>query len=106
MRLDPKNQYFALNWIALADVLMGRCADAVSLIQQFLAHYPAFLGAHVLLAVAYVELVREQEGRVEAAEVTRLNPRFSMKAFQERLAFKDQAITERWAADLRKAGLN
>jgi adenylate cyclase len=105
MRLDPKNRDFPLNWIALADILAGRYTDAIPLIQQFLSSYPAFLGAHVTLAVAHMELGHDREARAEVAEILRLNPRFSITGFQKELAFRDHAINARWGSDLRQAGL-
>jgi adenylate cyclase len=106
MRLDPKEAYMFLDRIAIADVVMGRYTEAIPTMQQFLAHHPTMFSAHLLLAIAYIELGREREARAEAAEILRLNPSFSVKVNQARFgASKDPAIRERWAADLRSAGL-
>ena len=34
----------------------------------------------------------------------RISPRFTLKAAKERMALQDQALEERYLADLRKAG--
>jgi hypothetical protein len=48
---------------------------------------------------------REQEARAEAAEVLRLNPKFSVDSYAKRLMFKDQSVTDKFVDALRKAGL-
>jgi hypothetical protein len=48
---------------------------------------------------------REQEARAEAAEVLRLNPKFSVDSYANRLTFKDQSVTDNFVDALRKAGL-
>jgi len=58
------------------------------------------------LTVAYIE-VGEAAAREEAAEVLRINPRFSMEESMQRGRYliKDQTLRERFRADLSKAGL-
>ena len=41
----------------------------------------------------------------EAAEVLRLNPKFSLEVHRQRMPIKDPAVLERHIAALRKAGL-
>jgi hypothetical protein len=48
---------------------------------------------------------REQEAHVEAAEVLRLNPKFSVDSHAKKMVSKDQSVPENFAAALRKAGL-
>jgi len=60
--------------------------------------------AHVWQAIAYAELGRWEEVRAEALEIMRISPRFTLKAEKERMALQDQALEERYLADLRKAG--
>ena len=66
---------------------------------------PHVLGPHLFLAAVYSELGREAEARVEAAEVLRLNPQFSLEVHKQREPIKDPAVLERRLAALRKAGL-
>ena len=42
---------------------------------------------------------------ISAAEVLRLNPKFSLEVHKERVPIKDPAMLERHLAALRKAGL-
>jgi hypothetical protein len=48
---------------------------------------------------------REKEARDEAAEVLRINPKFSLDYYGKILQYKDHSVTDRMVAGLRKAGL-
>ena len=48
---------------------------------------------------------REKEARAEAAEVLRINPKFSLDKFAVTIPYKDQARTDLILDALRKAGL-
>jgi adenylate cyclase len=85
--------------------LAGKPAEAIAPLKQCLSHYPHFLRAHLLLAAVYSELGKEAEARAEAAEVLRINPKFSLEVHQQREPIKDPAMLERHIAALRKAGL-
>jgi Tetratricopeptide repeat len=74
-------------------------------VTKFLTHYPNNLPVHLILAIAYSELGREEEARAAAAEVLRINPKFSLEVHKERVPIKNPAVLERTLAALRKAGL-
>jgi adenylate cyclase len=63
------------------------------------------LPTHVRLAACYAALGREEEAHAEAAEVLRLNPKFSVKGQAKRIQTVDKAAKERYIDALRKAGL-
>jgi hypothetical protein len=48
---------------------------------------------------------REKEAHAEAAEVLRINPKFSVDSYAKVLPYKDQSLNGRFVAALRKAGL-
>ena len=48
---------------------------------------------------------REEDARAEAAEVLRINPKFSLDYFAKILPFKDQSVIDTHINALRKAGL-
>ncbi len=73
--------------------------------QRYLSRYPNILGAHLTLAAVYSELGQDAEARAEAAEVLRLNPKFSLEVHKQRAPIKDPVMLERHIAALRKAGL-
>jgi adenylate cyclase len=85
--------------------LAGRPEEAVVPLKQYLVRYPSILDAHLTLAAAYSELGQEAEARAQAAEVLRLNPKFSLEIHKERTPIKDPAMLERHIAALRKTGL-
>jgi adenylate cyclase len=66
---------------------------------------PDMFFAHLSLAATYIEMGREKEARSEAAEVLRMNPKFSLDNFAKTLYFKDQSVKEKHVDALRKAGL-
>ena len=48
---------------------------------------------------------REKEARAEAAEVLRVNPKFSLNSLAKMLPYKDQSQTDKIVNALRKAEL-
>ena len=105
MRLNPHYPSFYLVEFGRAYRSMGRYEEAIAALKSSLARNPNFLYAHLNLAVAYSESGRKEEARVEAAEVLRIDPAFSLERWGRIASYKDQAITERTLAALRQAGL-
>jgi adenylate cyclase len=91
--------------VGAAYALVGEPTEAIAPLKQYLTHYPNILGAHLTLAAVYSELDKAGEARAEAAEVLRLNPKFSLEVHKERVPIKDPTMLERHIAALRKAGL-
>jgi adenylate cyclase len=105
LRRKPFPVDLHLNFVGTTYYLVGRSEEAVVPLKQFLSRYPNLLFAHLVLAAVYSELGREAEARAEAAEVLRLNPKFSVEVHEERVPIKDPAMLERHIAALHKAGL-
>ena len=61
--------------------------------------------AHLVLAMSYGELGQDEKARAEAAEVLRINPKFSVEVLRQASPIKDRALRERLFDGLRKAGL-
>ena len=51
------------------------------------------------------DLGQAAEARAEAAEVLRLNPKFSLAVHRQRMPIKDPVVLEQHLAALRKAGV-
>jgi adenylate cyclase len=85
--------------------LAGQPAEAIAPLKQYLTRYPNILGAHLTLAAVYSELGRDAEAQAEAAEVLRINPKWSLEVWKQRVPYKDPAMLERVFTALRKAGL-
>jgi len=94
-----------LSSVGTAYYLAGQPEEAIAPLKQYLARYPNQLGPHLTLAAVYSKLGREAEARAEAAEVLRINSKFSLEVHKERVPIKDPAMLERHIAALRKAGL-
>jgi tetratricopeptide (TPR) repeat protein len=60
---------------------------------------------HAALAGVYIEMGREEEARAAAAEVLRINPKFSLEWYGKRVLLKDRTIVNAYIEALRKAGL-
>jgi TolB-like protein/class 3 adenylate cyclase/Flp pilus assembly protein TadD len=91
--------------VGIAYAVAGHYEEAVAPLQRFLSRYPNRLDIHLTLAAVYTELGQAAEAQAEAAEVLRLNPKFSLEVHKQRAPIKDPAALERHIAALRKAGL-
>jgi TolB-like protein/Flp pilus assembly protein TadD len=105
MRLNPHYPEYYPSILGYAYRLLGRYEEAVAAQQSALARNPDFLAGHSVLAVLYSELGQQEEARAQVREVLRISPQFSLKAYGQKLPFKDPADLKRYLAALRKAGL-
>jgi adenylate cyclase len=84
---------------------MERYEEAITVLKKSLHYKPDYYTAHLRLAICYAALGRKEEAHAEAAEVLRLNPKFSVKTFSKTFPISDKAVKERYIDALRKAGL-
>jgi tetratricopeptide (TPR) repeat protein len=105
LRLKPLMVDAHLDSVGAAYATAGRPEEALAPLQRYLSRYPNILPGHLMLAAVYSELGQAAEARAEAAEVLRLNPKFSLEVHRQRAPIKDPAVLERHLAALRKAGL-
>jgi len=82
-----------------------RFEEAVSAYKKAIQLSPNDLPAHIGLAATYSEMGREKEARAEAAEVLRINPKFSVDSYAKASGYKDQSERDKLAKALRRAGL-
>ena len=87
---SPLLQTSHLDSVGAAYYLAGRPEEAIAPLKQYLTRYPNILGAHLTLAAVYSELGKEAEARAEAAEVLRLNPKFSLEVHKRECRSKIQ----------------
>ena len=78
LRLEPEFVDEHLAGVGTAYAVAGRYEEARAALQRFLSRYPNRLDIHLMLAVVYSELGQAAEARAEAAEVLRLNSKFSL----------------------------
>jgi adenylate cyclase len=91
--------------VGIAYVVAGHYDEARAPLQRYLNRYPNRLHIHLMLAAVYSELGQAAEARAEAAEVLRLNSKFSLEVHKQRMPIKDPTVLERHIEALRKAGL-
>jgi adenylate cyclase len=110
IRLDPESEGFYLVDVGVADVVMGGYQEAAPLLEKYLTVYPNDPLAHSFECIAYAELGREADARAQAADIMRLNPRFTLEQMFKTIRLsKDVEIAKRqkrFDADLREAGLH
>jgi len=105
LRLNPHDPFFYLSVLGCAYHLLGRYEEAITTLQRALIRNPNYLAPHVYLVASYSESDQEEEAQLEAAEILRISPTFSLEVLGQRVPFKDQAELARFLAALRKAGL-
>ena len=82
-----------------------RYEEAVSAYKKAIHIAPDNVFAHVGLASTYSLMGRDSEARAEAAEVLRINPKFSLDYLEKIILFKDKSKKDQFFDALRKAGL-
>ena len=105
IRLDPIPPWYYFYWLGMGYLVMEQYDEAIVAYNEALDRSSGNWLARVPLTASYIFIDREDEARAEAAEILRLNPKFSLDYLEKRLSFKDQAFTERYVDALRKAGL-
>jgi adenylate cyclase len=85
--------------------MTGRLEEAVSAYKKSLQRAPENVLAHVALTGTYSLMGREGDARAEAAEVLRINPKFSVDHYAKIAAFKNQVRKDEFINALRNAGL-
>jgi len=105
MRLNPIPPG-AYAWsLGLSYARTGQYEEALPWCEKAVRQEPNDLLAHIMMTVVYSWSGRDEEARAEAAEVLRIQPKFSLEKFAKKLTDKDQEYKERFIGALRKAGL-
>ena len=99
----PPSLYFTL--LGAAHRQLGNIQKAIESYKNAIYKEPTNLIAHIGLAVCHFVSGYEEEARVQAQEVLKIDPSFSVDHFEKAIPFKDRAIAERLADALRKVGL-
>jgi adenylate cyclase len=83
----------------------GRFDEAVAAYKKSLQRAPNNFFAHLGLCATYSMMGLEREAQAEAAEVLRINPKFSLDYYAKVLICKDQSFVDNTVNSWRKAGL-
>jgi tetratricopeptide (TPR) repeat protein len=105
LRLDPYPSSVLLFTAALTYRKAGLYDRAIEVGRKLVDDTPDFIFGHLILAAAYSLSGRDEEARVAAAEVLRINPNFSVEALSKTMPYKNPADVETSVNAMRKAGL-
>ena len=105
LRLEPIAPDNYVQQLALVYFQTGDCKEAIAACEKGLKRQPDNLVSRVIMAAVYGSCGREAEARKEAAEVLRINPKFTVESFMRNIPYKNPSDRDRTAQGLRKAGL-
>ena len=105
IRLNPLGPSPFYGDLGLSLRLTGRFEEAVVFYKKAIERSPNDFWFHAHLAAVYIMMGRDEEARAEAAEVLRINPKFSLEWFAKTTLLKDRSAVEKSVEALRKAGL-
>jgi len=104
IRLNPLPSASMLNFLAVAYRDSGQYEKAIEASKKALQREPTYQFPYIHMTISYIRLGREEEARAAAAELLRVNPKFSLERYAKVLPFP-RPIADRVVEDLRKAGL-
>ena len=106
MRYDPFYVPWAPGQLGLARYMLKEYSEALPPLRECTSRAPNMRQGHVWLAANLAQLGRLDEAHAEAAEVLRIDPKYTIDGTQRRLAlFKRPEDAEHLFDGLRKAGL-
>jgi tetratricopeptide (TPR) repeat protein len=104
IRLNPLPPAIYLIQLANSYRDSGQYEKAIEACKKALQREPNTQFPYIHMAVSYIRLGQEKEARAAAAEILRINPKFSLERYAKMLPFP-QPIADLVINDLRKAGL-
>jgi adenylate cyclase len=105
MRCDPFYSPWAPGLLGMARYFLKEYSEALPLLREFTSRSPNVSQGHVWLAANLAQLGRLDEARAEAAEVLRIDPKYTIDGTQRRVALHKPEDAEHLFDGLRKAGL-
>ena len=105
LRLEPMAPDIYAHSLALIYFQAGDCKEAVATCEKGLKREPNNLNSRVIRAAIFGFCGRETEARMEAAEVLRINPKFTVASYTGILPYKYQSSKDLTIRGLRKSGL-
>jgi adenylate cyclase len=105
IRLNPIPPNIYLYSLGISYTLTGQYDEAITWCERAVHREPNSPWPRLFLAVAYSRAGRDEKARIEAAEVLRINPKFSLEKFAKSVTYKNQENKEQLISALRKAGL-
>jgi TolB-like protein/cytochrome c-type biogenesis protein CcmH/NrfG len=104
IRLNPLPPALYFVQLAVSYRDSGQYEKAIEASKKALQREPNTQFAYIHMAISYIRLGQEKEARAAAAEILRINPKFSLERYAKILPFP-QPVADLVIEDLRKAGL-
>ncbi|MEJ2235257.1 MAG: tetratricopeptide repeat protein [Syntrophobacterales bacterium] len=101
IRLNPMPENMYLYSLGLSYGMTGQFEEAITWCEKAVRQAPDSLWANIMLTAVYSFSGHNEEARVQAAEVLRIKPKFSVKAG----FYKNKTDSERFVNALHQAGL-
>ena len=79
IRVNPLDPSMALQGLGQVYCRTGRYEEAIPPLKQAIRNRPQMFQAHLELAACYAGLGKEEEARAAAAEVLKMNPKFTVE---------------------------
>jgi adenylate cyclase len=105
IRLNPIPPNMYLWSLGLSYCYIGQYEEAITWGEKSIRQAPDSLLANRCMTAIYSLSGRDEEARLQAAEVLRIQPKFSLKKFEKKVKYKEKTDRERYIGALRKAGL-
>jgi adenylate cyclase len=106
MRLDPFHPHFAPLIVGQAHYLLKEYREARRWLREATGRAPDHQYGHAYLAATYAQLGRLEDARAEAAEILRINSKYTISGTQKRVSiFQRSEDIVHLVDGLRKAGL-
>ncbi len=99
----PSQQYYLQ--LVTAYRLSGQYKEAIETSKEALRQVPNNINIYLQLTAVYMMMGQEEEARGAAAEVMKINPKFSLEWYAKTIYFKNQNDIDKTIEALRKAGL-
>jgi tetratricopeptide (TPR) repeat protein len=105
MRLSPVHPTWFMHILGEACRLGGKNDEAIVAYRALVSRQPDALVGHISLAAIFGEMSQLENAKMSAAEVLRINPKFSTRNYVDGLSYSDPAEAVRFEQGLRNAGL-
>ena len=89
VRLDPYHPPHFLAWLGHSYFMAGKCDEAIRALREGIAREPDYIAFHLNLAACYALAGRGAEAGAAASEVLRLNPNFTLRAYEGFVVYKN-----------------
>jgi adenylate cyclase len=105
IRLNPFPEYWYFDQLSRCYIQKGQYEDALTAAKKALQRHPNSVGSHLLLAIIYTILDRQEEAGASVKKALEIMPNISVELFSRIAPFKNQADLNFFSDALRKAGL-